>query len=280
MMKPLDLTIALPVRNEEKNLGAALDAIGQDFAREIVVLDSHSTDATVEIAQTKGARVLQFDWDGRFPKKRNWYLRNHAPTTEWILFLDADEWLTNSFKQEVRAALPGSLHAGYWLDYAIYFDGRPLKGGYPLKKLALFRVGHGEYERIDEDHWSALDIEIHEHPELDGSTGEIRAQIDHRDLRGLDHWRRKHEEYAAWEARRYLAMQSNSAAQSSWSVRQKIKYRLMGTPLLAPVYFLGSLLLLGGWKDGRRGWQWARLKAGYFAEVSRRIREAKQSAAR
>lgn len=274
-MTPLDLTVVLPVRNEEANLERALQAVGKGFAREIVVVDSHSTDATVDIAERCGARVIQFDWNGRFPKKRNWFLREHTPPTAWVLFLDADEWLTDEFKHEVRAALPDSPHAGYWLDYAIYFEGKPLKGGYPLKKLALFRVGSGEYERIEEDHWSQLDMEIHEHPVLSGSTGVIHAQIDHRDMRGLEHWRRKHEEYAAWEAHRFLALSQNSAMQSSWSIRQKLKYRLMGTRLLAPIYFVGCLTILGGWKDGCRGWQWAKLKAGYFAEVSRRIREAR-----
>jgi len=273
MVKP-DLAVVLPVKDEEQNLPAALSALGSDFARKIVVVDSGSSDRTREIARESGAEVVEFTWNGRFPKKRNWFLREHTPGTKWVLFLDADEVVTPAFKQEVATTLENTSHVGFWLDYAIYFEGQPLKGGYPLKKLALFRVGRGEYERIDEDHWSTLDMEIHEHPVLEGSIGEIRAQIDHRDLRGLEHWKRKHAEYAAWEARRYLAMRSNSSAQSSWSIRQKLKYRLMGTPLLAPVYLVACLTVLGGWKDGRRGWQWAKLKAGYFAQVSRLIRRA------
>jgi len=270
-----NLTVIFPVLNEEANLPQALNALGSDFARRVVVIDSGSTDRTCAIAREHGAEVIHFKWDGRFPKKRNWFLREHTPSTEWVLFLDADEWLTDAFKAEVCVALPDSPHAGYWLNYTIYFEGHPLKGGYPLKKLALFRVGTGEYERIDEDHWSALDMEIHEHPVLNGSTGVIRAKIDHRDLRGLDHWKRKHAEYAAWEARRYWAMQDNAAVQQSWSIRQKLKYRLMGSRWLAPIYFVGSLILLGGWKDGWRGVQWAWMKADYFNRVSRQILRAR-----
>ncbi|WP_309382631.1 glycosyltransferase family 2 protein [Cerasicoccus frondis] len=270
-MSPLDLTVVLPVRNEERNLGEALKALGNNFAMQSIVVDSSSTDRTISIAEEHRAKVINFEWDGKFPKKRNWLLRNHPPTTKWVLFLDADEWLTEDFKAEVRAALATTEHVGFWLNYTIYFEGKPLKGGYPLKKLALFRVGVGEYERIDENRWSQLDMEIHEHPVLDGTTGEIHAKIDHRDLRGLDHWKKKHADYAAWEAHRYLAIKDNSALQSKWSTFQKIKYRLMGTPLLGPVFFFGCLFGMGGWRDGKRGVQWALLKAGYFNEISRLV---------
>jgi glycosyltransferase involved in cell wall biosynthesis len=131
-----------------------------------------------------GVEVVEFRWNGQFPKKRNWFLREHTPKTEWVLFIDADEYLTPEFKEEVRRVLPGTKHAGFWLHYSIYFLGKKLKGGYPLDKLALFRVGAGEYERIEEDHWSDLDMEVHEHPVLEGTVGKIRARIDHPDMRG------------------------------------------------------------------------------------------------
>ena len=99
--RPLDLTIAIPVRNEERNLAVCLQAIGQGFARQVVVIDSASTDGTPAVARAHGAELIAFDWDGRFPKKRNWYLQHHAPTTRWVLFLDADEILTPEVKREI-----------------------------------------------------------------------------------------------------------------------------------------------------------------------------------
>ncbi|MGB5135674.1 MAG: glycosyltransferase [Prochlorococcaceae cyanobacterium] len=87
----LDLTVAIPVRNEECNLATCLQAIGPGFARSLVVIDSGSTDTTAAIARNHGAEVVTFEWNGRFPKKRNWFLRHHTPTTRWVLFLDADE---------------------------------------------------------------------------------------------------------------------------------------------------------------------------------------------
>ncbi|RZK41893.1 MAG: glycosyltransferase family 2 protein, partial [Hymenobacter sp.] len=171
----LDLTIVIPVRNEAANLPGCLEAIGPDLARHIVVVDSSSTDDTVAVAQAMGAEVINFTWNGRFPKKRNWYLQNHSPATTWVLFLDADEHLTPNFKAELRQALSRDEgKVGYWLSYSIYFLGERLKGGYPLRKLALFRVGSGEYERIDEEQWSKLDMEVHEHPTLAGDIGALR----------------------------------------------------------------------------------------------------------
>lgn len=271
---PLSLTIAIPVRNEARNLPACLAAIGRDFATRVVVIDSGSEDATAAIAREWGAEVVEFVWDGQFPKKRNWYLREHTPATGWVLFLDADEVLTEDFKAEVRAALSGGGEAvGYWLNYSIYFLGKPLKGGYPLRKLALFKVGAGEYERIDEARWSQLDMEIHEHPVLAGPVGQIRSRIDHRDYRGIEHWVRKHSEYAAWEASRYRARVADAAQQAQWTLFQRIKYRLMDTPLIGLAFFFGCYFLMGGFRDGGRGLAWALLKAGYFTQVYCRIRE-------
>lgn len=275
MNKPiLSLTIVIPVKNEEQNLPGCLAAIGHNFAQEIVVIDSESTDRTREIAESFGARVIDFQWNGQFPKKRNWYLRNHTPFTEWVLFLDADEYLTDEFKQALTHALKAPDKVGYWLNYTVYFMGKRLRGGYPLKKLALFRVGAGEYEYIDEKQWSHLDMEIHEHPILAGNIGTIKAKIDHRDFRDIAHYVAKHNEYSSWEAARYLRMTAQTKSiPLTW--KQRIKYRLLRTPLAGPAFFFGSFFLLGGFLDGSRGFAFAMLKMAYFTEIYCKIKELK-----
>jgi glycosyltransferase involved in cell wall biosynthesis len=105
-----DLTIAIPARNEERNLSVCLKAIGPDFASSVVVIDSASTDATAAVARRHGAEVIDFNWDGGFPKKRNWFLRHHTPTTPWVLFLDADEILSPQVKREIAEALQDTNH--------------------------------------------------------------------------------------------------------------------------------------------------------------------------
>lgn len=276
-MTPLDLTIVIPVRNEERNLPGCLGAIGKGFARHVVVLDSGSTDRTIELAREAGVQVLNFDWDGRFPKKRNWYLKNHAPATRWVFFLDADEYLTEDFKQELRKALADSSKVGYWLSYSIYFLGKELKAGYPLRKLALFRTGAGEYERIEENQWSQLDMEVHEHPILRGEVGEVLSKIDHQDFRGVAHYVTKHNDYSSWEAYRFMKTAGNRAGRASWTWKQKLKYSLMRSPLIGPLYFIGTFLVMGGFRDGTRGLSFAILKMAYFTQVYCKIRELEKT---
>ena len=275
MVSELDLTIAIPVLNEERNLPGCLAAIGTGLASKIVLLDSGSTDSTRSIAEKFGAHVVDFKWDGKFPKKRNWFLRNYQLTTKWILFIDADEYLTENFKNEMRECLNRDDKVGYWLSYTIYFLGKQLKGGYPLRKLALFRVGAGEYERIDEDQWSKLDMEVHEHPILQGEIGVIKSKIDHQDFRGVSHYVIKHNEYASWEAGRFIKMADDPNIISKWTWKQRLKYRLMKSVLIGPAYFCGSFFLLGGFRDGARGWAFAVLKMSYFTQVYCKIRESK-----
>jgi glycosyltransferase involved in cell wall biosynthesis len=264
----MDLTIAIPVKNEEVNLRGCLESIGNNFARKVVVVDSGSTDRTCKIAKECGVDIVEFRWNGLFPKKRNWFLRNYSVDTKWILFLDADEYLTEEFKLELREKLEQDDKVGYLLSYTIYFLGRRLKGGYPLRKLALFQIGKGEYERIDEEKWSNFDMEIHEHPVLSGPIGIIKSKIDHRDFRGVSHYVIKHNEYANWEAHRFLKEKG-----ADWTWKQRLKYSLMKSVFIGPAYFFGSFFILGGFRDGARGLSLAILKASYFIQVYCKIRE-------
>ncbi|NEN22247.1 glycosyltransferase family 2 protein [Cryomorpha ignava] len=276
----LDLTIAIPVKNEEKNLGGCLEAIGRGLVRKIVIIDSGSTDNTKAIAKEFGADVLDFYWDGKFPKKRNWFLRNHTPKTTWVLFLDADEYLTADFKADLKDALTANSDKngiyGFWLNYSIYFLGKKLKGGYPLTKLALFRVGAGEYEKIDENQWSKMDMEIHEHPILKGKISNIKSKIDHRDFRGIDSYVDKHNQYAAWEAARFSQILNDADLSNQFTWKQRIKYRMIHSIWIGPLFFIGSYIFMGGFRDGSRGFAFAILKMSYFTQIYCRLRELKQ----
>ena len=272
----LDLTIAIPVKNDADALDKCLNAIGSDFAKEVIVLDSDSTDNTPEIVSKHQASLVSFNWDGKYPKKRNWFLINHRPTTEWVLFLDADEIITQDFKEAVRKSLSDpKKFVGFWLTYSIYFMGKPLKGGYPLNKLALFKTDSGLYEKIEENNWSNLDMEIHEHPILNGSIGLIKTKIDHCDYRSIQHYINKHNEYSKWEAQRFLSDFSNPNKLASFTWKQKIKYKLVQTPFIGIIYFCGTYFLMGGFLDGMRGFIFSILKMSYFFQVYINITELK-----
>ena len=270
----LDLTIAIPVKNEQVNLPKCLEAIGSDLAKHVIVLDSGSTDRTKEIAEHYGAKLIDFNWNGKFPKKRNWFLRNHPISTKWVLFIDADEYLSPEFKLELRSTLPDSDKCGYWLNYTVYFLGKELKGGYPLKKLALFQVNKGEYEQIDEDRWSTLDMEVHEHPIILGDVGSMKCKIDHRDFNGTSKFVIKHNEYASWEAARFLKAVQKPNASDNWTLKQKLKYRLMKSIFIIPLFFFGTYILYRGFRDGARGFAHAMLRTSYYTQIYCKIKES------
>ncbi len=268
----LPITVVVPILNEERNLPACLSRLGR-FER-VVVVDSGSTDRSREIAAMGGAEWVDFRWDGRFPKKRNWFLRNHRIETPWVLFLDADEHVDDAFCDELARALPGTTHTGFWLNYDNWFLGRRLRHGDANRKLALFRVGAGEYERIEEDRWSHLDMEIHEHPVLTGTVGEVRSRMDHRDDRGLEHWRRKHDEYSSWEARRALLLRTGrGASREDLSPRQRRKYASLGKWWLPAAYFVHAYVVRRGFLDGWPGLAYAWEKSRYFRDIGRKMRE-------
>ena len=273
IMIQLPVTVCIPVRDEEKNLPGCLEALGDRFA-EVVVIDSGSSDRTVEIASSFGVKVLNFRWDGKFPKKRNWTLRNHSFSTPWVLFLDADERVNEDFSNELREVLSSTSHNGFWISLNNWFMGGRLTHGDVFHKLALFRVGAGEYERFPEDFWSHLDMEVHEHPVLEGTIGEIRSRLEHHDYRGLKHYIAKHNEYSTWEANRYHWLKS--AGNDEWSKlnrRQKFKYRHLNKWWLGALYFLVGYVLKKGFLDGIAGWTFNRLKMRYFDEIRLKILE-------
>jgi glycosyltransferase involved in cell wall biosynthesis len=268
----LDLTIAIPVKNEAHQIAECINQIGNDFAKYIDVIDSNSTDDTAEIAKELGANVIQFNWDGKYPKKRNWYLFNYTPKSKWVLFLDADELLTENFKRKIKEILPLTQHKGFWLNYSIYMNDYKLKAGYPLKKLALFQTNFGFYEKIEEENWSKLDMEIHEHPIVNGSLGLISEKIEHNV--NFDHvnWKQKHIEYAKWEAKRFSKLKYTNG-NKHLTLFQKIKYTILKTPFAGVIFFIGSFVFMLGFIDGLKGLKYNWLKAFYFNRVSTEIKQ-------
>ena len=276
MSPALSLTVVIPVKNESQNLPICLAAL--KGVENIVLIDSGSTDDTLEIGRAAGAEILEFEWDGHYPKKRNWYLLNHAPNTDWVMFLDADEVVSPEFLTSLEPALADNSLSGYWLQYTNYFLGKELRHGIAQRKLALFRVGSGLYEKIDETGWSQLDMEIHEHPIINGKIGEISARIDHRDFRGLARFLDRHVDYARWETQRLARLgPKGSANWATLTKRQTSKYSYLSKWWFAPAYFLNAYIFKGGFLDGVAGYHYAYYKAWYFHSIRLMIQELDKS---
>ena len=260
------VTVFVPVFNEERNLPECLEAL-KNF-RKVVILDSCSSDDTPGIAARYGREVVRFEWDGKFPKKRNWALRNYKIDTPWCLFLDADERMTPAFERELAGTLPTTGHDVFVVYYDNWFMGRMLRHGDVMRKSALVRHGHGEYERVEDAAGDRpMDMEIHEQILSGGTVGTIKAHLEHHDRRPLSNYYVKHCRYADWEARRYRAIED-------WSVltrREKIKYRLLRWKLFPLAYFFVSYVLKGGFLDGAPGFYFAINKMSYFYQIQAKL---------
>jgi len=269
----IPVTVLIPVKNEEVNLAKCLDRL-EEFA-EVILLDSSSTDKTLQIAAEYNVTVLQFDWTGTYPKKRNWYLLNHQPSNPWVLFLDADEFIDTAFCDELRRTINKDDCNGYWLSYTNFFLERKLTYGVQQRKLALFRFGKALYERIDEDGWSGLDMEVHEHPIVEGQIGKIDAPIDHCDYKGLAKFIDRHRDYAQWEAKRCIKLQSDVTTAQNFTPRQKFKYRHIQKWWYPWFYFAFTYFTKLGILDGSSGFHYATYKAWYFQTIRLLIQEYK-----
>jgi glycosyltransferase involved in cell wall biosynthesis len=255
----LPVSVIIPVRNEARNLPRCLAALGD--MTEIFVVDSQSTDATVEIARSHGAQVVQFHYQGGWPKKRQWAMDNLPLANDWILLLDADEVLTPELAAEIRQVTQNPTIDGYYIALRIYFLGRVLlHGDARFWKLSLFRRGKGKFEcRLLDQDASMADMEVHEHICVDGPTAHLKHPLIHHNVESLSRYIQKHDEYSNWEAR-VLLSEDHDAEQIAPSLfgtqaqrRRWLKQKLFALPGSPVLLFFYRYLLRLGFLDGVPG---------------------------
>ena len=147
--------------------------------------------------------MVEFDWDGQWPKKKNWALRNIDFRNEWILIVDADEWIMPDLASEIAGLVRSHERPGYYINRKFIFMGRLIRhcGYYPSWNLRLIRPGHGEYERLTQvGDTGSGDNEVHEHIVLDGPAGYLKAEMLHFAFPTVRSFIDKHNRYSGWEA--------------------------------------------------------------------------------
>jgi len=278
------VTVVIPTRNEARHLARCLEAIRR-FS-EVYVVDSQSTDSTVEIARAFGAEVVQFHYHGGWPKKRQWALDSLPFANDWILLLDADEVLTPDLGDEIREAIRDHNLIGYRVSLRLKFLGRELRfGGSGFWKLSLFRRGKGHFEcRLRDQDQSMSDIEVHEHVIVDGRVGKLRHVLPHHNVESLARYLTKHNEYSNWEARVLLqateqrdelppALFGNQAQRRRW-----LKKRFFGLPGSPIFFFLYKYILRLGLLDGVPGLIYCALQSTHFFHVKAKMYELEYTA--
>lgn len=285
-MNKAPLSVLIPVKNESANLAACLKTVS--FVDEIVVIDSGSSDGTEEIARTAGARVVQFEWNGRFPRKKNWALENVPWRHEWVLIIDADERITPELEQEIREGIQRDNVDGFYLNRRFWFvDGWINHCGYfPSWNLRLFRHCKGRYERMEAGGDSLSgDNEVHEHVLLDGRSDYLNAPMAHYAYPDIATFVEKHTCYAIWEAavREQFASGAEGRMRASpfgnaLQRRRWLKRVTLRMPFRPTMRFIYSYVIRQGFRDGRRGWVLCRLLAWYEFLIAAKTFERLKSA--
>jgi glycosyltransferase involved in cell wall biosynthesis len=247
------VSILVPTLNEELNLPECLKSL-LDWADEVWVVDSFSSDATLEIAKTHGAHVVQHAFES-YSRQKNWALDTLPFRNEWVLIVDADERLTPELRCEIELAVGSNAYDGYYLNRRVIFLDTWLRhaGWYPSWNLRLFRHRLGRYD----------DREVHEHVVLNGRAGFLGADLLHDDQRGFDAFIARHNHYSTLEASARFKAERDapdrarlpvgllaSPVQRKRFLRERVWPLIPAKPL---VLFLYMYLLRRGFLDGRAG---------------------------
>jgi glycosyltransferase involved in cell wall biosynthesis len=277
----LPVSVVIATKNEAKNLQRCLESV-RNFG-EVVVIDSQSSDATVDIARGHAADVVQFYYGGGWPKKRQWGLDNLPLRYEWILLLDADESVTPELIAEIRLAMTEREVDGYYIGLDLFFLGKRLRHcGASFYKLCLFRRGMGRFEcRTADQDSSMCDMEVHEHVVVSGATRRLKHRLLHHNVDNLARYIDKHNQYSNWEAQVWSksdeggppalppALLGSQAQRRRW-----LKKRFLRWPGSLALLFAYRYFCRAGFLDGKPGLIYCAFQAIQLFHVKAKLYEA------
>lgn len=266
----LDLTVVILTKNEELHIQRCIENV-LPIAREIFIIDSFSTDKTLEIVKSyDNVRVIQHEWPGNQAAQFNWALKQLPQNTKWVLRLDADEYLLPELVEEIRQKLPGidETVSGVVFNRRHIFMGKWMKRGiYPVKLLRLFRYGAGQCEqRLMDEH---IELSWGEIVEFDNDF------CDH-NLNNLSWFCHKHIDYAVREAADLLDIEykitgsatadyGRNLSRQAMAKRNK-KHRYARQPLFwrSMAYFIYRYLIKGAFWDGKEGFLFSFIQGWWY----------------
>lgn len=271
------ISVVVLTKNEEAGLAHTLRQLA-DF-EDLIVVDSRSEDRTVEIAEAHGARVVDFEWDGQYPKKKQWALDHAGARNPWVLLLDADEYPSPALRAELAALAPrldASEHGAYDIHLLYRFAGRLLRHGHVVTKRSLLRIDRARFPEVDDLAAPGIrEVEGHYQPEVRGPIGALRQRIVHDDRDPVSSWFARHNRYSDWEA--HLRM--NRALRAEIASKRTAKGRVFDAVPFKPVlFFLYTYVARAGFLDGRAGLDYALALSMYYWQIGVKTRELHREA--
>ncbi|MBO0933564.1 glycosyltransferase family 2 protein [Fibrella aquatilis] len=249
---PVPITVLILTKNEAPNLSHCLSSV-VGWAAAVFVLDSGSTDLTVALAEAGGATVFHRDFDN-YAAQRNHAIEALPILTEWVLFLDADEYATEALKTAIEPILGQDKgHNGYFIPFKFIFMNRWIRHGgyYPTYILRLFR--RSAVQRIDR--------EMDEQITVQGTTGFISEPFVHYDRKPVQFWYEKHARYTQFQVADLLKTDGEKTLRWADAATQRDKKRWVKEQvwghipvLLRPFLYFGYRYLIQlGFLDGKAG---------------------------
>jgi len=262
----LDLSVIILTYNEEIHIQRCIENI-HPIAKDIFIVDSFSTDKTVEIAKSLGAKVYQNKWENNYAKQFNWALENLPIQTKWILRLDADEYLTPELLNELEDKLHNlddNVTGIIFKRRHIFLDKWIKNGTYPVKLLRLFQYN----KAVCEQRWMDEHIQLTE-----GVAVEFDNDFVDHNLNNLSWWTTKHNGYAIREAIDLLDIELNLlgavkenelAGQAAVKRKKKLSYAQKPLFIRSFAYFIYRYIFKLGFTEGREGFLWHFLQGWWY----------------
>ena len=260
-----DTTVIILTKNEETDIERCIRSV-EGWVKRIVIVDSGSTDRTVEIAERLGVEIVRHEPFADYGRQFNWAVDNLRIKTTWVFRLDADEVITPELRKELEKELEH--HAtddvsGFMMRYKVEFMGRYLMHGgfYPFQKITIFKYGKGRFE----------ERAMGEHIVLsEGRCVYLRNDAIHHTLKTLDLYINKHNWYATREVQDYFDVRSgrenaqlDGQPERAKKLRDGLYYRLPMF-LRAKLFFWYRYYLRLGFLDGTPGYIFAFMQAYWY----------------
>jgi len=256
-----DITAIILTYNEEKNLKDCLESI-KDLVSDTLIVDSFSSDKTLEIAKSYGCSIIQHEFKYH-SDQYNYAIQNYDFKSKWILWIDADERLTKESSQEIARLIKEHDEDdinGIFLRFKLFFLGKYLKhgGNYPFLKLSVYKIDKTYCENKKMDEHIIL---------KEGKTIEVKYDSLHRPNVSLFEWINKHNRYSELERddffNRSNIVENYSGINKKKSKLKKIYYKLP-SGFRAKIYYFYRFIIKGGFLDGKPGKYYCFLQAYWY----------------
>jgi len=260
---PAPLAVVMISYNEAHNIDAVLDNL-DGFAAEVHLVDSFSTDDTVDRALARGVRVVQRPFRS-FGDQWNFAATGLPIGQPYTMKLDPDERLTDELKQSIRDHIAAPERRAATVDIALWFMGAKI--GPKLHLLRLWPTGTCTFPKV----------KVNEHAAVSVPVVPLAGVIEHRDSPNLHHWADKQNRYTTAEAAGFYEQSKLAAAPrlfgSSFERRMWLKQNFRRLPLRYSLLYLHHFFVMGAWKAGAAGRAWVRLRVEVFRMIEFKLAE-------